>query len=130
MDRRTLLKTALGAALTAYSPFALAGNARVLIIGGGWGGLLGNIFSSMPKFAAGGDPPVGRVSLVGERGPELFVPKTAGTIVPNHALGGGEQNVYLTVNVEGGGNAEETGSIVGAKVIQMVRGVVKQELAI
>ena len=39
MDRRTLLKTALGAALTAYRPFARAGNARVLIIGGGWGGL-------------------------------------------------------------------------------------------
>lgn len=26
--------------------------------------------------------------LVGERGPELFVPSTPGTIVPNHALGG------------------------------------------
>lgn len=33
-------------------------------------------------FAAGGTPPVGRPSLVGEQGPELFVPRTAGTIVP------------------------------------------------
>jgi phage-related minor tail protein len=40
-------------------------------------------------FANGGNPPVGRVSIVGERGPELFVPRTAGTIIPNHALGGG-----------------------------------------
>ena len=40
-------------------------------------------------FADGGDPPVGVPSLVGERGPELFVPKQAGTIVPNHNLGGG-----------------------------------------
>jgi len=37
-------------------------------------------------FADGGDPPVGVPSLVGERGPELFVPKTAGTIIPNEKL--------------------------------------------
>lgn len=37
-------------------------------------------------FADGGDPPVNQPSIVGERGPELFVPKTAGTIVPNHQL--------------------------------------------
>jgi lambda family phage tail tape measure protein len=35
------------------------------------------------RFADGGDPPVGRPSLVGEQGPEIFVPKTAGTILPN-----------------------------------------------
>lgn len=39
-------------------------------------------------FANGGDPPVGQASIVGENGPELFVPRTAGTIVPNHALAG------------------------------------------
>jgi len=46
-------------------------------------------------FADGGDPPVGRASIVGERGPELFIPKTAGTIIPNHDLGkmGGTTNV-------------------------------------
>ena len=37
---------------------------------------------SIPGFAAGGTPPVGKPSLVGEQGPELFVPRTAGTIVP------------------------------------------------
>ena len=37
-------------------------------------------------YADGGDPPVGVPSLVGERGAELFVPKTAGTIIPNHSL--------------------------------------------
>lgn len=49
-------------------------------------------------FADGGDPPVGMPSLVGERGPELFIPKTAGTIIPNNrlgsAMGGGPQVVY------------------------------------
>ncbi len=49
----------------------------------------------MPGFADGGNPPVGRPSIVGERGPEIFVPRTAGTIIPNHALG----NMGSTTNV-------------------------------
>lgn len=49
----------------------------------------------MPGFANGGDPPVNRPSIVGERGPEVFVPRTAGTIVPNHAL----SNIGATTNV-------------------------------
>jgi hypothetical protein len=36
--------------------------------------------------------------MVGERGPELFVPKQAGTIIPNGALGGGGTVVHLTQN--------------------------------
>jgi lambda family phage tail tape measure protein len=48
-------------------------------------------------YADGGDPPVGKASIVGERGPELFVPKTAGTIIPNNmlgsAMGGGGQSI-------------------------------------
>ena len=43
----------------------------------------------IPGFADGGRPPLGKLSMVGERGPELFVPDQAGTIIPNHALGGG-----------------------------------------
>lgn len=42
----------------------------------------------LDRFAQGGRPPLGRPSLVGERGPELFVPDSAGTVVPNNALGG------------------------------------------
>lgn len=53
------------------------------------GNALGSWFSSFKFFADGGEPPVGQPSIVGERGPELFVPKTAGTIVPNGALGSG-----------------------------------------
>jgi len=49
-------------------------------------------------FAEGGDPPVNVPSLVGERGPELFIPRTAGTIIPNNklgdALGGGGGTTY------------------------------------
>ena len=47
--------------------------------------------------AEGGDVSASNSYMVGERGPELFVPKTAGTIIPNHQLGsmgGGSQVVY------------------------------------
>jgi phage-related minor tail protein len=49
-------------------------------------------------FADGGNPPVGKASIVGERGPELFVPRTAGTIIPNHALAGMGGTTMVTNN--------------------------------
>ena len=55
------------------------------------------------KFAKGGSPPVGKASLVGERGPELFVPSRSGTIVPNNQLGGSN----ITVNVDASGSSVE-----------------------
>lgn len=66
-----------------------------LSYGGGSAGAVG-----ISGFASGGEPPVGVPSLVGERGPELFIPKTAGTIIPNgslsSAMGGGQ-----TINYNG-----------------------------
>jgi lambda family phage tail tape measure protein len=59
---------------------------------GGLGGLLSGI-GSIFGFADGGSPPINKPSIVGERGPELFVPKTAGTVIPNNAMGGGQQVV-------------------------------------
>ena len=52
-------------------------------------------YASISGYADGGDPPVGVPSIVGERGPELFIPKTAGTIVPNHTL----NSIGSTTNV-------------------------------
>jgi phage-related minor tail protein len=52
----------------------------------------------MPGYADGGNPAVGQVSVVGERGPELFVPRTAGTIIPNHALSGVGGTTNVTNN--------------------------------
>lgn len=39
-----------------------------------------------PNRADGGPVDGGKIGLVGEKGPELFVPRTAGTIIPNHNL--------------------------------------------
>jgi lambda family phage tail tape measure protein len=55
----------------------------------GMSGMMGTGTSSIfsiTGFASGGDPPVGTPSIVGENGPELFIPKSSGTIIPNHQL--------------------------------------------
>ena len=70
-----------------------------------FGGASG-IFKNLPTFAAGGKPPVGRPSIVGEKGPELFVPTTAGTIIPNNQLGGGVVN-NINVSVDASGSSVE-----------------------
>lgn len=44
--------------------------------------------ASIFGFAAGGQVMADTPIIVGERGPEMFVPRSAGTIVPNNALGG------------------------------------------
>ncbi len=97
------------------------------IFGGGGGGLFGSgggtfvsatlgpqftgtgglgLLSS-GSFAHGGRPPVGVPVLVGEQGPELFVPPGPGEIIPNDALGGfggaGEPNIVVTYNIDARG---------------------------
>jgi hypothetical protein len=66
--------------------------------GTGWLGALAGIFGFGGPKAAGGPVMAGVPYLVGERGPEVMVPTRAGTIVPNHQLGG--QTNYITLNVE------------------------------
>ena len=64
--------------------------------GGGAGTSMSQFeYAMVSGFADGGEPPVNQVSVVGERGPELFIPKTAGTIIPNSAL----SNMGSTTNV-------------------------------
>jgi hypothetical protein len=45
-----------------------------------------------------------KASIVGERGPELFVPRAAGTVIPNHKMGSSapitnNHNTYITNSV-------------------------------
>lgn len=48
-----------------------------------------NTSGFIPRRAAGGPVSGGRPYLVGENGPELFLPSRAGSVIPNHAMGGG-----------------------------------------
>ena len=55
--------------------------------GGGGGGLFGGAI--IPGFLAAGGPAQSNTPyIVGERGPELFVPNNAGRVIPNNRLGG------------------------------------------
>jgi len=62
------------------------GSTAIGAAGGGGDAAVSALFG----FADGGEPPVGVPSLVGERGPELFIPKTSGTVIPNNMLGGSQ----------------------------------------
>ncbi len=65
---------------------------------GGWAGAAKDWFTGLFK-ADGGDVFGNQPYIVGERGPELFVPRTAGNIVPNHALGGMRGGGGVTMNI-------------------------------
>jgi hypothetical protein len=80
-------------------------------------------------FADGGRPPLGRVSVVGEEGPELFVPDTAGTVVPNSALqmagGGSAPNVTVNNNFTAGVTRAELASVLPQLQKNVMKGVVE-----
>lgn len=74
----------------------------------GGGSMFQNILAGVGSiFSFGGRAMGGNVNpnmpyMVGERGAEMFVPKSAGTIVPNNQLGGGvviEQNLNFATGV-------------------------------
>ena len=56
--------------------------------------------------AAGGPVMGGTPYIVGEKGPELFMPGRSGTIIPNNALGGGSTNVVVNVDASGNSNVQ------------------------
>lgn len=67
--------------------------------GGGFG--TGNAYGNqdLGGFLADGGPATANTPyVVGERGPELFVPRSSGTVVPNHALGGMGGSTNVTNN--------------------------------
>ena len=90
------------------------------------------LFKNLPTFAAGGRPKVGQPSIVGEKGPELFVPSRAGTIIPNNQLGGGglTNNIVVNVDVNGGVDAqggEEEGRELGRLIAVAVQSEIIQQ---
>ncbi|WP_088184319.1 tail tape measure protein [Sphingobium sp. Z007] len=76
--------------------------------GGGGGGLAGlgaSLLMSalgLPGRATGGPVTPGRAYMVGERGPEMFVPTSSGQVVANGNSGGRDVRVSIAVNGRGG----------------------------
>ena len=84
---------AAGAALAATSPFvATVASLSAAAVG---------------ARADGGPVSQGMAYLVGERGPELFVPGTSGAVVPNNKMGGGNVTVNLIEDKRRAGQTQE-----------------------
>ena len=54
---------------------------------------------NIPGLAVGGPASAGRPYIVGERGPELFVPGSSGNVVPNNAMGGNTYSITVQAGV-------------------------------
>lgn len=90
--------------------------------GGGLGGLLSGVMSDMmgaPGRATGGPVSPGRAYMVGERGPELFVPTSSGRV---ENIGPASRSVNVTVNVSAGnGSSPEFMARTGRQLARQVR---------
>ena len=76
--------------------------------------------------ASGG--PVGKDKpyVVGERGPEMFVPNSSGRIIPNNEMGGG--GTSIVVNVDASGSSVEGDESQGRDLGNMLAAAIQSEL--
>lgn len=101
--RTTALKALADIAASASSSF-LSGALGLETSAGttsGISSLIGSVLG-LPGQATGGPVSPGQAYLVGERGPELFVPTSAGSVASNGALNPGSRNVNVSIQLNGG----------------------------
>jgi tape measure domain-containing protein len=116
-----VIEQAINAIKAFLTPFSAA---TPLGAGGGQVGKFGTLGPNfgIPQRAKGGPVSSGQTYMVGERGPELFVPGRSGTIVANDKMGGGSTNVVVNVDAKGSsveGNeqgANQLGRVISAAV--------------
>jgi len=89
--------------------------------------LLGSIFPGSRFFARANGGPVNanKNYLVGERGPEMFVPNAGGRIVPNSDLGG---STNVVVNVDASGSSVQGDEQRGRELGRLISVAVQSEL--
>jgi hypothetical protein len=120
-----LKRTALGA-MEAIAASALRSGIGALGGGAGGGGLLAigaQLLGALglPGRATGGPVTGGTAYVVGERGPELFVPAASGRIEPM-AVGSGGRDVRVAISINAGGTGEpEALARSGRQVARAVR---------
>jgi tape measure domain-containing protein len=88
----------------------------------GASGLLGGITKLFGGGkAAGGSVSSSRFYVVGEQGPEVFVPRTSGTIIPNGAFGGGGMTYSPIIQIDASGaDADRVLAVVPPMIQQAV----------
>lgn len=120
-----VIEQAINAIRGILTPFSAA---TPLGAGGGQVGRFGTFGPNygIPQRAKGGPVTSGSTYLVGERGPELFVPGRSGTIVPNDKMGG--DNVNVVVNVDAKGSSVQGNDQQGNQLGRAISAAVQQEL--
>jgi hypothetical protein len=115
---------AIKGVISSLSPFSAA---TPLGAGGGMVGKFGTLGPNfgIPQRAKGGPVMGGSPYIVGERGPELFVPGSSGTIIPNNKMGGG---VSIVVNVDASGSSVEGNEQEGQQLGRVIAAAMQAEL--
>ncbi len=98
------LKRVAAQAMAEIAADAVRGGLSAIFGGGGLSGLLGGLIG-LPGRATGGPVAPGRAYVVGERGPELFVPTASGRVEAPTMGGGRDVRVAITINAPAGGDA-------------------------
>ncbi len=119
-----LFGTLLGSVASLFNPFS-----SLMAPGGRYEGMPVNKLPKTPPplppvRALGGPVGAGQPYLVGERGPELFVPGAQGNIVPNNAMG----SANVTVNVDASGSSVEGNADQASQLGKAIGIAVQQEL--
>ena len=102
--------------------------------GGGQGGgllalglsALGSLLGGSPGRATGGPVSPGRAYMVGERGPELFVPTSSGAVVAPRQSGARDVRIAIAVSAPAG-TAPEALARSSRQVARAVRGALLRE---
>ena len=76
-----------------------------------------NIRSQQPPAQFGGARVANQPFLVGEKGPELFTPATAGTVTPNHQLESAPTHIVFNINTV---DAKGFGALLDTRKAQIV----------
>ena len=92
-------------------------------LGGFLGGVIGGLFR-----ANGGPVKANQPYIVGERQPELFVPRTSGNIVPSVPMGGESVVNNITVSVDATGSSVSGSSAEGNQLGEQIAAAIQSEL--
>ena len=85
-------------------------------------------FSQVMTAANGGPVGMRQPYLVGEKGPELFVPNQSGNIIPNHDLAGVGGSTNIVVNVDASGSNVEGDEEEGRELGRLISVAIQSEL--
>ena len=121
-----LSEIAAGALRGGIASLLGGGSAAGVLGGGGIAGVLGPLVGGQPGRATGGPVTPGRSYLVGERGPELFVPTASGRVEAGGSAGLREVRVAITINA-GAGEAPAMMQRSSRQVARAVRAALRGE---